>query len=109
MGVAAVAYSFGLGPSLLAAVTSMLCYNFFFLPPLYTFTIADPANVAALFFFLFSAVVVSELTVRVRRQAETARTRASITNALYTFAKNLARLATLDDLLWAAVSQSLHP
>lgn len=105
MAVTGVAYRLGLGPSLLAAVASMLCYNFFFLPPLYTFTIADPTNVAALFFFLFSAVVVSELTARVRRQAETARARAAITNALYAFAKNLASLATLDDLLWAAVSQ----
>ena len=105
MGVLGVAYTFGLGPSLLAAVVSMLCYNFFFMPPLYTFTIADPTNIAALFFFLITALVVSNLTARVRRQAETARIRAATTNALYTFSKNLASIVTLDDLLWASVSQ----
>ena len=105
MGVLGVAYQFGLGPSLLAAVASMLCYNFFFMAPLYTFTITDPTNIAALFFFLVTALVVSNLTARVRRQAETARDRAATTNALYTFSKNLASIVTLDDLLWASVSQ----
>jgi two-component system, OmpR family, sensor histidine kinase KdpD len=105
MGVLGVAYQFGLGPSLLAAFLSMACYNFFFLPPLYTFTIADPANIAALFFFLFTALIVSNLTARVRRQAEMARNRAAIASALYAFSRNLASNASLDDLLWASVSQ----
>ena len=105
MAVLGAAYRLGLGPSLLAAVASMLCYNFFFLPPLYTFTIAEPTNLAALFFYMFTALIVSNLTARVRRQAETARSRAATTNALYTFSKNLASIATLDDLLWASVSQ----
>ena len=47
----------------------MLAYNFFFMPPLYTFTIADPENVVALFFFLIVAVIVSNLTARTRGQA----------------------------------------
>jgi len=42
----------GLLPSLFACLLSVLAFNFFFLPPLYTFTIADPENVVALFFFL---------------------------------------------------------
>ena len=79
MGVLSVAYLFGLGPSILAALASMLCYNFFFLPPIYSFTIADPLNAAALFFFLSTALVVSHLTARVRRQADLARDRAAIT------------------------------
>lgn len=105
MSVIGVAYRFGLGPSVVAALASMLCYNFFFLPPLHTFSIADPTNIAALFFFLFTALIVSNLTARVRAQAETARNRAAVTNALYAFSRNLASTLTLDDLLWAAVSQ----
>ena len=105
MGVLSVAYLFGLGPSILAAVASMLCYNFFFLPPIYSFTIADPTNAAALFFFLFTALVVSNLTARVRRQADLARNRATITSALYNFSSNLASQAKLDDLLSTSVSQ----
>src|SRR5262249_48651752 len=45
------AISYGLGPSLLASALSVAAYNFFFLPPLYTFTIAEPANVMALLAF----------------------------------------------------------
>ena len=66
----------GLGPSLLACFVAMLAYNFFFLPPLYTFTIADPENVVALFFFAVVAVIASNLAARVRGQAVTARLRA---------------------------------
>jgi two-component system sensor histidine kinase KdpD len=105
MGVIGVAYLSGLGPSILAAMASMLCYNFFFIPPVYSFTIADPVNVAALFFFLFTALIVSNLTARVRRQAELARNRAAITSALYGFSSNLASLAKLEDLLATSVSQ----
>jgi two-component system, OmpR family, sensor histidine kinase KdpD len=105
MGVLGVAYQFGLGPSLCAAFLSMACYNFFFLPPLYTFTITEPAHIAALFFFLFTALAVSNLTARVRRQADMARNRAAITSALYGFSRNLAENASLDELLAASVSQ----
>ncbi len=79
--------------------------QFLFHPPIYSFTIADPMNVAALFFFMFAALIVSNLTARVRRQAELARNRAAITSALYGFSSNLARLAKLDDLIAASVSQ----
>ena len=105
MGILGVAYLFGLGPSILAAVASMLCYNFFFIPPIYSFTIADPINVAALFFFLFTALIVSNLTARVRNQAELAGNRAAITSALYGFSSNLASQAKLEDLVSTSVSQ----
>src|SRR5262245_971251 len=49
--VVVVAVRYGLWPSLLASVAASLCYNFFFLPPIYTFTITDPTNVAAFLFF----------------------------------------------------------
>jgi two-component system, OmpR family, sensor histidine kinase KdpD len=105
MAVLGIAYGFGLGPAVLAAFAGMLCYNFFFLPPLYTFTIASPTNIAALLFFLFTALIVSNLTTRVRRQAETARSRAATTDALYAFSRTLTSLAALDDLLWATAAQ----
>ena len=53
--VVSVAVRYGLWPSLLASVAASLCYNFFFLPPVYTFTITDPTNVAAFFFFMLIA------------------------------------------------------
>jgi len=99
--VVGVAARFGLGPSLLASVAASLCYNFFFLPPVYTFTIADPNNVAALFFFIAMAVIVSNLAARGRAQAVAATSRARTTNQLYAFSRKLAGIGTLDDVLWA--------
>ena len=101
--VSAVVY--GLWPALFASFVSVLAYNFFFLPPLYTFTIADPENVAALFFFGVTAVIASNLTARVRAQAIVARQRARTTEELYQFSRKLAGAANLDDLLWATVHQ----
>jgi two-component system sensor histidine kinase KdpD len=101
--VSAVAY--GLWPALFACFASVLAYNFFFLPPLYTFTVADPENVVALFFFAITAVIASNLTARVRAQAITARQRARATEELYQFSRKLAGAANLDDLLWATVHQ----
>jgi two-component system sensor histidine kinase KdpD len=95
----------GLGPSILACVLATLSYNFFFLPPLYTFTISDPENVVALFFFTVVAVVASNLAARVRGQALSARLRARQTDDLYQFSRKLAAAVTLDDVLWATAHQ----
>lgn len=67
--VVTVAVRFGLFPSLVASIAASLCYNFFFLPPVYTFTITDPTNVAAFFFFMLIAMIVSNVAARVRTQA----------------------------------------
>ena len=66
MAVLASAVAWGLLPALFACLLSILAYNFFFLPPLYTLTVADPENVVALFFFALVAIVVSNLTAATR-------------------------------------------
>jgi two-component system sensor histidine kinase KdpD len=99
------AIAYGLWPALFACLASLLAYNFFFLPPLYTFTIADPENVINLVFFAFAAMIVSNLTARVRAQAMVARLRAKATEDLYQFSRKLAGVVTLDDLLWATAYQ----
>src|SRR5712672_651257 len=104
--VVGVAVRYGLWPSLLASVAASLCYNFFFLPPIYTFTIADPTNVAAFFFFIVMAVIVSNVAARVRTQAVTAIVRARTTESLYAFSRKLAGAGTLDDVLWATAYQA---
>jgi len=97
--------TFGLWPSLFACLASVLSYNFFFLPPLYTFTITDPENVVALFFFTIAAVIASNLAAAMRAQAVTARMRARTTEDLYQFSRKLAAIVSLDDLLWATAYQ----
>ena len=109
--VLASAVTYGLWPALFAALISVLAYNFFFLPPLYTFTIADPANVLALITYAIIAVIASNLTASVRAQATVARQRAKMTEDLYLFARKLAGVIQLDDLLWATahqIAQMLH-
>ena len=103
--IVAVAVRFGLFPSLFASAVASLCYNFFFLPPLYTFAIADPTNVAAFAFFIIMAAIVSKVAARPRTQAETAMARVRTTEALYSFSRKLAGVATLDDVLWATTYQ----
>jgi two-component system sensor histidine kinase KdpD len=105
-GIVAVAARFGLWPSLLASVVASLCYNFFFLPPLYTFTIADPNNVLAFGFFIIMAGIVSNVAARVRTQAVSAMARARTTESLYSFSRKLAGVGTLDDVLWATAYQT---
>jgi two-component system sensor histidine kinase KdpD len=104
--VVVVAVRYGLGPSLLASVVASLCYNFFFLPPLYTLTITDPTNIAAFFFFMLIAVVVSNVAARVRIQADSAIERVRTTQSLYAFSRKLAGTATLYDVLWATAYQT---
>ncbi|HJZ20105.1 MAG TPA: sensor histidine kinase KdpD, partial [Bradyrhizobium sp.] len=104
--VVSVAVRYGLWPSLLASVAASLCYNFFFLPPIYTFTITDPTNIAAFFFFMLIAIVVSNVAARVRSRADSALGRVRTTESLYAFSRKLAGTATLDDVLWATAYQT---
>src|SRR6266853_631848 len=104
--VVGVAVRYGLGPSLFASVAASLCYNFFFLPPIYTFTIADPTNVAAFVFFIIMAVLVSNVAARVRTQAVAAMARVRTTESLYAFSRKLAGVGTMDDVLWATAYQT---
>ncbi|MGZ8995952.1 MAG: DUF4118 domain-containing protein, partial [Rhodospirillales bacterium] len=105
MAVILVAGRYGLWPSVIASVASVLAYNFFFLPPLHTFTISDPAHVVALVFFLTAALVASNFAGRVRDQTIATRLRARTSEALYAFSRKVAGVATLDDLLWAGAFQ----
>jgi PAS domain S-box-containing protein len=63
-----VATGWGSWPAFLASLLGVLCFNFFFLPPLYTFTIADPQNWIALAAFFITAVTVGQLSARAKRR-----------------------------------------
>jgi len=104
--IVAAAVRFGLWPSLLASVASALAYNFFFLPPIYTLTIADPHNIAAFALFTLVAVIVSHVAARGRMQAVTAQARVRTVESLHSFSRKLAGAGTLDDVLWATAYQT---
>ncbi len=104
--IVVIAIRYGLLPSLTASVAASLCYNFFFLPPIYTFTITDPVNVAAFALFTIVAVIVSHVAARSRSQTVTAHGRVRTLESLYAFSRKLAGAGTLDDVLWATAYQT---
>ena len=63
-----IATGWGIGESTAASVAAMLCFNFFFLPPVGTLTIADPQNWVALVAFLLTAIIASQLSGRARQR-----------------------------------------
>ena len=67
-----VALFWGSRPALLASVLGMFCLNFFFLPPLYTLSIAHPQNWVALTAFFTTALAVGQLSARAKQRAEEA-------------------------------------
>jgi two-component system sensor histidine kinase KdpD len=103
--IVGVAVRYGLWPSLAASVAASLCYNFFFLPPVYTLTVTDPTNIAAFVLFTVLAVIVSNLAGRGRTQTVTALQRVRSIESLYGFSRKLASAGTLDDVLWATAHQ----
>jgi len=104
--VVGVAVRWGLMPSLFASVLASLAYNFFFLPPIYTFTITDPNNVAAFLFFIVVALIVSNVAARGRTEAVIAQGRVRTVESLYSFSRKLAGVGTMDDVLWASAYQA---
>lgn len=69
-----VATGWGARPAIVSSVLGVLCFNFFFLPPVHTLTIAAPDNWIALLAFLITAVTAGQLSASARRRAEEAET-----------------------------------
>jgi len=89
MAILAVSAVWGMAVSAFMSVSAMLAFNFFFLPPVGKLTIADPQNWVALFAFLVTAIVGSQLSGRMRRQADAANQRRREIEKLYLFSQKL--------------------
>ena len=89
LGILAVSARWGLRPAIFMAIIATLIFNFYFLPPIGTLTIADPQNWVALAAFLVTAIVASQLSERARREAEGANARRAETERLYKFSQLL--------------------
>ena len=99
------AVTWGLGPSIFASILSLLIYDFFFVSPILTLTVANPQDILALVVFLITAVLTSNLAARVRQQADAAKHREARTAALYALSRQIAGAAGLHDVLRAIVTQ----
>jgi two-component system, OmpR family, sensor histidine kinase KdpD len=82
-----IASYWGLAESTVASVAATLAYNFFFLPPVGKFAIADPQNWVVFFGFLATALIASRLSARVKKQAIDAVERQRDIERLYTFSR----------------------
>jgi two-component system sensor histidine kinase KdpD len=89
----------GLRYAVVLAVGATAAFNFFFLPPVGTFTIADPQNWVALFAFLVTALVASDLAERARRQAEGAKQRRREVERLFGLSQRLLASENVLELL----------
>ena len=102
LGVIVVATRYGRGPSLLASLTSVAAFDFFFVPPYYTFAVSDSQYFITFSVMLIVAVVISGLANRIRAQAESAREREGRIAALYAMSRELASTRGVEDLLAVA-------
>ena len=105
MAVIFVARRFGLWPSVTASVLSVAVYDFFFLPPVYSFTLAHPSDILTLLGFLAVALIVSSLTAQTRRQTVHLFERIRTISALYAFSRQAVGIASLDEMLQMAAAQ----
>ncbi|HKW65556.1 MAG TPA: DUF4118 domain-containing protein [Candidatus Acidoferrum sp.] len=89
IAILAVSAVWGMAVSAFMSIVAVLSFNYFFLPPVGTLTIADPQNWVALFAFLVTAIVGSQLSGRMQRQAEVANQRRREIEKLYVFSQKL--------------------
>jgi len=98
VGILVIAATWGLIEALVASAAAILCFSFFFLPPVGHLTIADPENWVALFTFLATALIASHLSDRVRKQAQEATRRQQETERLYELSRAILLTGTAGDI-----------
>jgi two-component system sensor histidine kinase KdpD len=91
LGIVVVASRTGKGPSLLATFLSVAVYDFFFIPPFYTFSVHDVRYFLTFIVMFVVAFVISRLTLRIRGQVKASRQRERRTAALYNLSRELVR------------------
>src|SRR5579864_2799334 len=99
LAILAVSTVWGIAVSVFMSVVAMLAFNYYFLPPIGTFTIADPQNWVALFAFLVVSVLASHLSTRARQKAEDASARRREIEKLYSFSQSLLESGNVIELL----------
>lgn len=89
LAILAVSAVWGMVVSVFMSVLAMLSFNYFFLPPVGTLRIADPQNWVALLAFLLTSITGSQLSSRIRKEADEAHHRRREVERLYRFSRQL--------------------
>jgi two-component system sensor histidine kinase KdpD len=99
VGILLVAAKWGLRHAVYLSILSAAAFNFFFLPPVLTFTIGDSRNWVALFAFLVTGIVASQLAERAREEATLSQRRQREAELLYEFSQQMLVTGSVIDLL----------
>ena len=89
LAILAVSALWGMTAAVVMSLAASLAFNYFFLPPIGSFAVADPQNWVALFAFLVTAILGSQLAALARREMETANRRRREMERLYSFSQKL--------------------
>ena len=105
LGVTFVALFGQTGASVLASILSVIAYDFFFIPPFHSFSVSRLEYFFTLLVMLIVTQVIGHLTIRIRRQADSARFTQHITTRLYTFSRKLTTTRGSDKILELGTEQ----
>jgi two-component system sensor histidine kinase KdpD len=105
MAVLTPAILFGVWPAVFASALSFLAYNFFFIEPVYTFTVAQPYELLSLIVFLVIAVITSAVAGRAREQAQASAARVRATRRLFEFTRRLSAVSGREAVAEAAAAE----
>jgi len=103
--VVLLALKVGRGPVLVAGALSALAWNYFFLPPRFTFIIANVEDGILFGLYFVVAIVLGQLVARIRLQEEAERRREERATALYEMSRDLAEAGSRDEVVWQLVAQ----
>jgi two-component system sensor histidine kinase KdpD len=91
----------GRGPSILASLLGVVAFDYFFVPPFYTFAVSDTEYLLTFTVMLVVGLVISALAVQAREQAQAAQRRESDTAAMYALSRDFAAAEALESVLKA--------
>jgi two-component system sensor histidine kinase KdpD len=105
LAVVLLALKLGRGPVLLAGALSALAWNYFFLPPRFTFYIRNVEDALLFGAYFVVALVLGQLVARIRAQEQAERRREERTAALYELTRDLAEAGSRDEVVWQLIAQ----
>jgi len=105
LGVALVAARYGRWPAVLASIASVLIFDFFFVPPHWTFDVHDAQYFLTFAVMLGIGLLISHLTARIREQLRASQEQVRHTAALFRFTRQLSQIAGVEFLIRTAGQQ----
>jgi two-component system sensor histidine kinase KdpD len=103
LGATIAALRLGRGPATLVAFTNIVAFDFFFVPPRFSFAVADFQYVVTFTVMLAVALIIANLAANVRAQTQVAGARERRTSLLYAMSRELAATRSLEDLARVAI------